>query len=178
MANFNIAIGPLLKREGGFVNDPDDRGRATNMGITQATLSTHLGRSASEDDVRNLTAATATAIYKKLYADPIRFDEFRSQEVAEFLLDFAVHSGTVTAVKEVQAYLGLSADGIVGPNTLGYINSRNPMLVLEQMRTARYSYFCRCVDAWADSGGKRGVHPKYGAGFDNRFRSIQIPGAK
>ena len=35
MADFNKAIAIILKHEGGYVNDPDDPGGETNMGITK-----------------------------------------------------------------------------------------------------------------------------------------------
>jgi lysozyme family protein len=34
---FNKLIGPLLNREGGYVNNPNDRGGATKFGISQAS---------------------------------------------------------------------------------------------------------------------------------------------
>ena len=40
-------IDQTIKREGGFVDHPDDPGGATNMGVTLATLSHFLDREAS-----------------------------------------------------------------------------------------------------------------------------------
>ena len=51
-------IDDVIRREGGFVDHPHDRGGPTNFGITQATLSRHLGRPASVADVRRLSRAT------------------------------------------------------------------------------------------------------------------------
>lgn len=85
-------IGRLIKREGGFVNDPDDRGGATNMGITQDTLSKYLGKKASIEDVRGLKEETARDIYDKEYLKP--FGDVKDDNLKEFLLDFGAHSGT------------------------------------------------------------------------------------
>jgi lysozyme family protein len=60
----------ILAHEGGFVNHPHDPGRATNWGITQATLSEWIGRPASEHDVRNLTVGLARDIYRARYIRP------------------------------------------------------------------------------------------------------------
>lgn len=90
--NENDFIGRLIKREGGFVNDPNDRGGATNMGITQDTLSKHLGRKATVEEVRGLKEETAREIYDKEYLKP--FGDVKDDNLKEFLLDFGAHSGT------------------------------------------------------------------------------------
>ena len=36
MANFDLYFPTLLKHEGGYVNDPKDKGGATNLGVTLA----------------------------------------------------------------------------------------------------------------------------------------------
>ena len=38
MANYKVLVPFILKFEGGFVNDPHDRGGATNKGVTLATF--------------------------------------------------------------------------------------------------------------------------------------------
>ena len=38
MADFTLYLPKVLKWEGGFVDDPDDAGGATNMGVTISTL--------------------------------------------------------------------------------------------------------------------------------------------
>ena len=41
---FEKCLKQVLKWEGGYVNDPDDNGGATNMGITQYTYNAFLKR--------------------------------------------------------------------------------------------------------------------------------------
>ena len=50
--SFEDIIKVVLHAEGGFVNDPDDKGGATNHGVTQQSYSKFLGREATIDDVR------------------------------------------------------------------------------------------------------------------------------
>ena len=60
---FNEIIEEVLEAEGGFVNDPDDLGGATNFGVTQKSYSAFLGSEASVDDVRNMTRDEAKECY-------------------------------------------------------------------------------------------------------------------
>src|SRR5262245_46508530 len=67
----------ILKFEGGFVNNPFDKGGPTNLGITAAELGRvrNLGRPATIEEIQGLTRAEAISIYKKSYiADP-KFDQ-------------------------------------------------------------------------------------------------------
>ena len=58
-------IDDLIRRAGGFVDHPLDRGGPTDFGITRATLSRHLGRPASADDLRRLDRGVARKIYRR-----------------------------------------------------------------------------------------------------------------
>ena len=58
-------IDDVIRREGGYVDHPQDRGGPTNFGITQSTLSRHLGRPASADEVRRLERSLAAQIYRR-----------------------------------------------------------------------------------------------------------------
>ncbi len=56
-------IQAVMRKEGGFVDHPADRGGATNLGITQATLSVYLGRKATLTDITTLKPEVAREIY-------------------------------------------------------------------------------------------------------------------
>lgn len=53
--NFALAVGFVLKHEGGYSNDPDDPGGETNFGISK--------RYHPEVDIKNLTPDAAAKIY-------------------------------------------------------------------------------------------------------------------
>lgn len=109
----------ILRREGGYVDHKSDRGGCTNMGITSVTLGAwrKLGRRATCAEVKALTTAEARAIYTQQYITGPRFDRVPSDRLRALLVDWGVHSGPATAIKELQWVLGLRADGVIGPQT-------------------------------------------------------------
>lgn len=147
MALFFQSLNSVLKHEGGFVDDPDDRGGATNMGITQATLAKYRGRPVSVRDVKALTQTEAAGIYKARYWDAMSLDLILSQSLAEAVMDFGVNAGIKTAAKALQQSLNwvrgaetLAKDGVIGPRTLREVNQgpeRELVLKFFELR-ARY----------------------------------------
>jgi lysozyme family protein len=118
----------IVSREGGYVNNPDDRGGPTNYGITQATLSAWLGRPASVAEVQNLDVATAKAIYARNYYTGPHIDQLPSL-IQPVMLDAAVNSGPGKAVQWLQQVLNasgygpLAVDGGIGPATIAAANA-------------------------------------------------------
>lgn len=107
----------ILQREGGFVDLSMDRGGPTKFGITARTLGKWrgMGRSARREEVAALTVTEAREIYRSEYVQPfadVPFDELRAQ-----LIDIGVNTGVSTAVRMLQAVIGVAVDGILGPRT-------------------------------------------------------------
>lgn len=120
--NVDQMVDDILRREGGYVNHPNDRGGPTNMGITQKTLSDWLGRQATIDDVKRLDEETAREIYLKNYLYGPRIDTM-PQEIVPQAFDISINSGPRTAIKIVQKTVNLAgfgqiaSDGVMGPKT-------------------------------------------------------------
>lgn len=91
--DFNSAVNFVLQKEGGFSNDPVDRGRATNFGISS--------RANPDIDVRNLTPDKAKGIYKTRYWDAIGADSL-PENLRLVAFDAAVQHGPETAKRMVQ----------------------------------------------------------------------------
>lgn len=117
-------IDATIKAEGGYVNDPADRGGATKYGITQAVARAngYMG------DMRDLPLDTAREIYKREYAVKPGFADFPSQVAAE-LFDTGVNMGTAKATEFLQRAVnaldgaGIAVDGKMGPATRGAVNA-------------------------------------------------------
>ena len=117
MASVDDMLDQVVRREGPFNHLAADRGGATNWGITQSTLSAWLKRPATVDDVRALTPEHAKAIYAALYYERPRID-LLPDPVDDCVFDFAVNSGPFIAIRALQESLGVTPDGVIGPQTL------------------------------------------------------------
>ena len=96
-----LCIGWVLRREGGYVNDPDDPGKETAFGISK--------RSYPHVDIASLNPERAAEIYHRDFWEPIHGDELDSS-LALAMLDYAVHSGPTRAIRELAVALGLPRD--------------------------------------------------------------------
>jgi lysozyme family protein len=128
----DIAIDALLKREGGYVNDPNDAGGETNFGITVAVARANGYRG----PMRDLTRDQASLIYKTMYWERPGYDLIAkiSQSVAEELFDTGVNMGTSVATTFLQRSLNvlnrnqkdwadLNIDGSAGQMTRNALSS-------------------------------------------------------
>lgn len=90
---FENALKFVLAREGGYVNDPDDRGGATNKGITQNTYNSWLkSHGKPSKDVKNITDTEVKEIYYKNYWLAAGCDKMTSK-FAVVCFDTAVNMG-------------------------------------------------------------------------------------
>lgn len=90
---FENALNFVLAREGGYVNDPDDRGGATNKGITQNTYNSWLkSHGKPSKDVKNITDTEVKEIYYKNYWLAAGCDKMTSK-FAVVCFDTAVNMG-------------------------------------------------------------------------------------
>ena len=78
------AIDRVLGREGGYVNDPADKGGETKFGISK--------RAYPNLDIKNLTQMQAAEIYKRDYWDAINADQL-PENIREMAFDAAVNQG-------------------------------------------------------------------------------------
>lgn len=150
MAQCEILFPFILSWEGGFVDDPDDHGGATNQGVTISTWR-KVGYDKDGDadiDVDDLRLLTVDDVYHRVlkphYWNRCRADKINSQAIANILVDWVWASGA-WAIKYTQQILGLQADGIVGPKTLAAINEANPETLFNDIWSRRERHFRACA---------------------------------
>ena len=169
MASVDKLVPHILKWEGGYVNDPDDLGGATNKGVCFKTYKLYRQRKGlpmpTIEDLKALTDKEFASILKSMYWDACKADCIESQSVANAIVDWAWHSGTSTAVKEVQRVLGVKDDGIIGNITLSAINSHSPLPLFGKIKQARIAYIERICNA-------RPANNKFKKGWYNRIDDL------
>lgn len=124
MAKIELLIPKIVKWEGGYVNNPADRGGCTNMGVTIETYRKIIKPNATCDDLKKITLGEFERVFRK-YWDAWKADQIEDQKVAELLVDWHYHSGA-WGIKIPQNILGVTYDGIVGPITLAAVNRQDP----------------------------------------------------
>ncbi len=134
MATFEKAIPRILLHEGGYVNNPNDKGGSTNYGITLGLLQ-DLHEDLNHDgvinvlDVKTMSVEAAKTIYKIQWWDKYGYGSIRDQTIATKVFDFSVNMGSHRAhmllQRAINTALGtsLTTDGKLGPTTFSTINS-------------------------------------------------------
>lgn len=130
----------VLRWEGGFVDDPLDRGGATNKGITIGTFRNFYGKDATVEQLKNITDEQWLHIFKSGYWDKWKADDIENQSIADIVVDWAWASGTATSIKQVQKILGVAVDGIVGNDTLTAINTADQSSLFDKIRSRRIEF--------------------------------------
>lgn len=164
MANHKILESFVLKWEGGFANDKDDLGGATNMGVTLATYRSVFGSKKTVKDLKRMTRVQWGVIFKKYYWDKWKADDIKDQNVANILVDWLWCSGSY-GIKIPQKVLGVSIDGIVGTKTIAAINARDGRELFDTIRQERKDYIDSICQA-------RQQNMKFKKGWLNRINSL------
>ena len=169
MAKVEILAPYIKKWEGGFANDPADRGGATNKGVTIATFEAYCkAKSLPRPNVERLKRMTDGEwldILKTMFWDRWQADKIKSQKLANILVDWVWGSG-VYGIKIPQRILGVKQDGIVGDETLKALNAQDPDKLFQAIYDARKKYL-------NDITISRPINKRFLRGWLNRLDDIR-----
>jgi lysozyme family protein len=138
--NWNACLAFVLASEGGYVDDPQDPGGATNLGITLAVLSQWRHTAVTKADVQALGPAEAGAIYRANYWNATRCPDLPSG-VDLLVFDAAVNTGCGRSAKFLQGAAGAVADGAIGPATLAAVATVPVGTLIPALASARMAYY-------------------------------------
>ncbi|MEO1606723.1 MAG: glycosyl hydrolase 108 family protein, partial [Pseudomonadota bacterium] len=153
MISVDDQILDVLRREGGYVDDPDDPGGATNHGVTIGTMR-RLGIDVDCDgdvdkaDVRALTRSRAAEIYKREYWQQPKINRL-PDALQPSVFDMFINAGG-NAVRILQRCLNdlgedLQVDGAIGSITAAAAHRQaervGPTLMADIYGVARRIYY-------------------------------------
>lgn len=132
MADPVKAVEYTLHNEGGYSDHPDDRGGATNYGISS--------RAHPDVDVAALTEDAAIDLYIRNYWDRWNLSLLQDQGVANKVFDTVVWMGPTAGVKVLQRALRalgepVTEDGVLGPKTASAANIMSPVILIPALRS-------------------------------------------
>lgn len=175
MRNVQQLAWEIVGREGGYVNDADDPGGATNHGVTIHTMR-RLGLDLTNDgkinsaDVRALSQEQAVEIFISRYFEAPRLG-LLPEVLQASVFDMYVNAGA-NALKILQRLLrdmglDVAVDGVLGPQTSKATHAAHdaaPAHLVDAYGIARRNYYYRLADGRAASrkyarrrdGGKGG----------------------
>ena len=148
----------IVAREGGFVNDPDDPGGATNFGVTLGTLR-RLGLDVDGDgeidvgDVQSLKPEQAVAIFVEHYFEQTGIRALPVVLQAS-VFDMYVNAGraAVRILQQLLVEMGhpIALDGAIGPQTVEAAEvaaALAPQYLADAYGIARRNFYLRLADA-------------------------------
>lgn len=166
----DIALPFVLAREGGFSDDPVDRGGATNFGVTQNEYDQYRrGHGVGASSVRYITQPEVVDIYRTEYwiktHCPVMPDV-----IAMLCFDAAVQHGPHKAIQLLQRALGITDDGEYGNTTANAITEEIGAGRVEDLihdcLAAREDYYGAIITAHPE---QRRFHD----GWENRLQALR-----
>jgi lysozyme family protein len=163
MTRFDECIASIMEIEGGWADDPHDKGGKTNKGITIATFVKW--RYKGKDDptpetirklireLRGLTDDEAKLIYHTLYWTPSRCEQL-PKGIDFCVLDTSINSGVHKSIEILQGQLGVVVDGLIGKKTLAAANAYpDQRSLIHKFMDARIAYLRTRSTFWKHGTG-------------------------
>jgi lysozyme family protein len=139
--NFDKSFDLVIKSEGGYVNDPLDKGGETNLGVTKAAWMAYLKvKELPANAMKELTKDKVKPFYKAMYWDKVCGDELPSG-IDYLAFDFAVNAGAGQSAKFIQRAIGSNADGVIGPATMDKVIKTASVDLLNSFTKQKESFY-------------------------------------
>jgi lysozyme family protein len=139
------ALPLILIFEGGFTDDPADKGGATSHGIIQTEYNSYLNKKGlPPQSVKYISDIQVHDIYLNDYWLVAKCDKMPGNfSVAVF--DTAVNNGVGRSTITLQRAIGAVPDGIIGPETLSKLAAMDVKTVGNKFLDAKIAFYNACV---------------------------------
>jgi len=158
-SNWKQSFDYMLESEGGFNDDPRDKGNwlpdgrkgCTNLGVTQTTWEFWVGRQSNEKEMRNLTPALVEPMYRRKFWEACSCNNL-PPGVDYLVFDFAVNAGVGCSAKTLQSAVGVTPDGAIGPLTLAAVSKFNPTELINKFTNEKMAWYKSLNNATYEQG--------------------------
>lgn len=135
---FEKAIEFVLRNEGLYVNDVDDKGGETKFGISKRSYPTL--------DIKNLSLEKAKEIYKKDFWENQKYKNIKDIELAIKIFDLSVNVGVSRANKLIQRALRavnkkVEENGVLNDVVIHLINESDSSNLLSSLKSEAAGYY-------------------------------------
>ena len=136
--NFKACLELVLKSEGGWVNNPNDPGGETNLGVTKRVWEEWVGHPV--ESLKKLTKDDVAPLYEQKYWRPC-YGEVLPRGLDLVVFSMGVNAGPGRSIKLLQSAIGCVPDGIIGPATRSLISASNITTLIAKFSEARREYY-------------------------------------
>jgi lysozyme family protein len=145
---FAACLAETLRWEGGYSNDPHDKGGPTMRGVTQRVYDGWRdGHGVPRRPVSEIELPEWEAIYRRNYWDAARAGDMPAG-VDLCAWDMAVNAGPVQAIRSLQRVLGVTVDGHIGAATMGALQRRETVDLIRAYVEERRRYHRSLPTFW------------------------------
>ena len=137
-SDYKECLDLVLKSEGGWVNNPNDPGGETNLGVTKAVWEEYVGHPVTT--MKNLTKDDVAPLYEQKYWRPC-YGEILPRGLDFVVFSMGVNAGPGRSVKLFQSAIGCVPDGVIGPATRSLILGSNSTTFISKFSEARREYY-------------------------------------
>ena len=136
--NFQECLDLVLKSEGGWVNNPQDPGGETNLGVTKRVWEEYVGHPV--DSLKKLTKEDVAPLYEQKYWRPC-YGEVLPRGLDFVVFSMGVNAGPGRSIKLLQSSIGCVPDGVIGPKTRELISASNSSTLIAKFSEVRREYY-------------------------------------
>jgi lysozyme family protein len=136
--SFKECLDLVLKSEGGWVNNLQDPGGETNLGVTKRVWEEYVGHPV--ESLKKLTKDDVAPLYEQKYWRPC-YGEVLPRGLNFVVFSMAINAGTGRAIKLLQSAIGCVPDGVIGPKTRELISKNNNATLISKFSETRREYY-------------------------------------